>query len=67
LHDRASPDETPEVQEARQKVEEARQRLKEAEGELEAAEREQEDLRNLNESDQGAIQGASGTAVETFR
>ncbi|MBT8467774.1 MAG: hypothetical protein KJN97_03400, partial [Deltaproteobacteria bacterium] len=60
-------DTTPEVQEARQNVEEARKRLKDAENELEVVEREQEDLRNLNESDQGAIQGASGTAIETFR
>ena len=60
-------DETPAVKEARENVEEARQRLKDAEQELEAAEREQEDLRNLNDSDQGAIQGASGTTIETFR
>ncbi len=51
-------DTTREVQEAPQKVEEARKRLKDAENELEAAERKQEDLRNLDESDQGAIQGA---------
>ena len=60
-------DATEEVQEARQKVEEARKRLKDAEDELEAAERRQEDTRNLNESDQDAIQGTSGTAIETFR
>ena len=60
-------DETLEVQEARQKVRDARKRLEEAEDELEAAEGRQEDLRNLNEADQGAIQGASGTTIETFR
>jgi len=34
---------------------------------LEAAERQQEDLRNLNESDQGAIQDTSGAVIEKAR
>jgi hypothetical protein len=48
-------------------VQDARKRLEEAEDELEAAESEQEDLRNLNESDQEAPQDASGTTIEKLR
>jgi long-subunit fatty acid transport protein len=57
----------PEIEAAQQKVEEARQGLESAERELEATEREQEDLRNLNESDQESIQDTSGTVIETVR
>ena len=53
--------------EARKEVLEAEQRVKEADQEVEKIEQQKREKENLDSSDQGAIQGATQSGIETIR